>query len=218
MKKKDFFDLNHAQNYLTGSLILLDGKPIIIEDVERREARFQIIYCELFSKIETQKYYIGENFIRTNKKEWLDNQSIDFNPVPLGFVNLLDEKNLYSCIYVARYPSIGYKIGLSEANIFRVPLIKDHIFSNNISDRLILRSCFIRDTIMGRFPSFRKAKKVVKESYTNQIAFSRKFAIFGDRLFYKGIEDNVGSFINRRVVLKDDFKFLVQVLEEDTRC
>jgi hypothetical protein len=202
MKNKEFFDAEHANRYLSDSIIRLDGEPIYCFGVDQRSRGRYIYYVPMIYRNQEEKSVL------------LNSKDIDMNPVPLGFVNFTppfsNENEVYS---VFRTPERAWKVGLNHHNMFvmyggsRVSGDMD-AFSN------LLKSKGLRDTIVGKFPSFDKAQRSLK-SGARQVAFSRRFALRNNKLFYIQLQKAVGELKKNGVLLFDDFTYLSQALTED---
>lgn len=192
MKNKDFYDEHHAQMYLVDSIIRYKNKPIFIKDVQKTERGYKLTYHYLGS-LEFQMVFIP-------------NKDINFNPVPLGFLN----KNKKS-YYISRIPCRTWKIGLCLRNMSVV-----NILDSNEKIRIKIDSKEISDTIIGKYPSYDESYEFLKKEKVECIAFSRRFSICKIGLLYKTNMATVG-FLDTPPKLHNKFKYLTEVLEEDLK-
>ncbi len=202
MKEKTFFDEQHARTYLVGSIIRLGSEPIIINDVqytEIKDERLRLVY-----------YHLGDN---QSAITFLPNKQIDMEPVPLGMMN--GEENTW---YIQRHPARGWKIGLCRDNISYHNINQNYQSTRrSIPTNSAFNSNYLRECILGVYPSYIRALKIITEGDRPSVAFSRKFAINGGGLMFKAIPETVGVCERKGPVLFKHFEFLKEVLEEDMR-
>ena len=192
---KNFYDEQHARNYLLHSVIRLKSLPIMVQDIQQMEKeKFRIVYSLL-----------GK---RDHKISFFPDKDFNLKPVPLGMMN-----TQHGTYYVQRNPARGWKIGLCRDNVYF------HTINNSdeIKARSLLDSLYMTDCVMGYHPSYKTALKAVISGKCAVQSFSRKFAINGGSLFYKTIGEAVGICERDKPVLFNDFQFLKEVLEEDTK-
>ena len=192
MKNKNFYDEHHAKMYLVDSIIRYKNKPIFIQDIQKTEQGYKLTYNYL-GNLDFQMAFIP-------------NKDINFNPVPLGFLN--KDKKAY---YISRIPCRIWKIGLCFKNM-SVFNILDH----NIKIKINVDSKEINNTIIGKYPSYDKSYEFIRKEKVNCIAFSRRFVICKNGLFYKTNIETIG-FLNNPPELHNKFKYLTEVLEEDLK-
>ena len=160
MKEKTFFDEQHARTYLVGSIIRLGGEPIIINDVQYTEHQrdsLRLVY-----------YHLGN---QDSALTFLPNKQIDMEPVPLGMMN--GEENTW---YIQRHPARGWKVGLCRDNISYHNINQNHHDQRPNSG---FNSIYLKHCILGVYPSYIKALKIISEGDRPSMAFSRRFAING---------------------------------------
>ncbi len=202
MKHKKFYNLEHANRYLTNSVIMINNKPAYIMDVvagvPRKNFVMNFIYVEDYIK--------GKN---SRDKAFTDQAEVDMNPVPLGLV-----PNVGVTYAIYRNPARRWKVGLSSENIDAMGLI-DPPKAFNYGNLLLSKD--LVETIKGNYPTFNVAVDKAEEDSRRLIAFSRNFAIGqGDKLFHRHYPRvNVGVIKQRKPVLKDEAFFLAEVLKED---
>ena len=184
MRNKDWYDYNHAKMYLYHSIIRMGPIPIYVFDVNNDRI---ITYCKLRTRQE-------------QKTIELYDPKINMVPVSLGFVNW---KNVVYCI--TRRPVRKWRVGLTGENSYTYQYPNIHV----IRSSSLFFTKALEDTIMGNFPSYQNVldKKTLKK------AFSRRFAIINDEIYYNMLKVPIGN--TRPYVLYRPFEYLKQILEED---
>lgn len=204
MRNKTFHDHDHAYRYLTSSVIRLGEEPIYVMDIGvKKDGRFSIVYKT-----------VGR--VEANKSIAIDDERVNMNPVSLGYMNVKEPFTNNCDVRVAfRRPYRGWKIGLCYDNLML--FTQNH---NQISgmDRLyndVFNAGFLRDTIMGKYPSYRQALNLAENGVP--CAFSRRFSFNKDaRLCFNQLVKPVGRLDrNRQVKLDDGYEYLAQILTED---
>ena len=199
MKNKKFFDIEHANLYLSGSIIRVDGVPVRVEEV---------IY----------KSYINRRVLyyhRVGKKEKVKNISIrsprvDMNPIPLGFVNFSEFGLIKKAIRTYRVPARQWRIGLTAENLKIVP----SMFDNFTMKRKIMESIHFKNSVCGNFPNIEEIIEMIKNKKATSQAFSRDFAIEKNNLKFIQLKDPVGKIFKGEAMLFDDYLYLSQLLEK----
>lgn len=209
MKTKDFFDVGQASQYLRASVIRVDNKPVYVMDVVMSDGR----------KIDNPlllQYTPLEDINEDVRTLPLKDERVDMNPVPLGFLNYLNEDG-YTSYYISRFPSRKWKIGLSKENIsVMMP-------GGYEADRYIVQKVFptklMVNTIIGKYPSVKQIITGFKR-HRGSRAFSRRFTITDQlTVYYKTLEKPVGQVDSGKSTIKlfDEFFYLREVLKEDVQ-
>lgn len=205
MKKKTFYDIDHARMYLDNSVITHKGKPAYIRNVGRS-------YLAQFSYLDTP---LGL------EQDKLNSGHFDFTPILLGFVNWEGSdprkykgKQHYA-FHVARTPSRRYKVGLYRGNAKLTYFRPYHLLPN--FSGMIFDKHFV-NTISGTFPQFDEALHLSNKN-DSFVAFSRRFAVeSGTSLIYHYFRDTpVGVIRSGGPELAEHFEYLKEVLQKDLR-
>lgn len=203
MKKKTFYDGEHADAYLAGSVIRLAGNPIYINHVIRTtngEDGFIASYWEL-----------GHVGGRNTKMVDLADPDIDLNPMPLGMLAI--GGSYTSSCYLSRQPRRMWKQGLNINNLI-VELVG--LTAGHFSKSGVIVDPALGKTVRGEY--FKLADAIAQTAKTGlAAAFGRKFAVEKNNIFYKAFKIPVGEVANNKITLFDEFSILKEVLEEDAR-
>ena len=194
MKSKTFFDHRHASAYLVNSVIRKGPTPILVTDVmeaDEKNKKWRLNYIPIGSS--------------ANSILFLPSTEVNMNPVPLGMINAHKQ-----VVFASRIPTRGWKVGLYEHNVYFRPLALD--WGETAPE--LLRSKYLRDTILGKYPDFDKVIKDIRAGHKMK-AFSRRFAVIGGSLMYKSIGNAVGVAERTGPVLFENFNYLTEVLQED---
>lgn len=206
MKNKPFYDVEHANRYLSASVIRVKDAPVMVQGVRGEGLRRAVI---LYNAL-----HLADDEV---KEVPLTSPTVDMDPVPLGFVTYSRFGNPSRMCVVSRNPVRDWKVGLARGNI----RIEGHpTYGGETPERAdMMRSRALADTIMGVFPSMRQAIKQVQAGGAVGVAFSRRFGLGGNsRLYYYALPAAVGRiYDNNTVVLDKDYEYLSQVLQEDMR-
>jgi hypothetical protein len=124
---------------------------------------------------------------------------IDLEPVKLGWVNVSGNS-----FYVMRTPVRAWSQGLTRDNTLILYCPEEQV-PDNINYK------WYHDTIVGIFPSYEDCLRLSGKEYKKR-AFSRRFAISKDWLFYKGMI--VGDIENKLPKLDPRYIYLREHLEE----
>lgn len=202
MRTKEFYDHNHAERYLTSSIIRIKDKPIWISSTQVADDGFVLKY----------KHLPLENSNRGYQYTLHSRSHVDMNPVSLGMLAIHKEDKLVGSLYVSRIPLRAWKIGLTEGNVSMQPTC-DKLFPQYSVRDLFYSKAFV-NTVLGKYPSIKEA---IKLSFDRQlpIAFTRRFAVDGGKLLYKALGCPVGWIKDNEPYLSENFQHLSQVLKED---
>ena len=199
MKNKKFFDLAHANLYLTGSIIRVEGVPVKVEEVVYKNSlNKRVLYYRRIGKKEKIKDIP------------LKSEKVDMNPVPLGFVNFSEFGLPKIAIRAYRVPSRQWRIGLTIENLKIVP----SKLNNPTMKRKIMESIHFKNSICGSFPNIEEIIEMIKNKKAISQAFSRDFAIDKKSLKFIQLKKPVGKIFRGEVMLFDDYLYLSQLLEK----
>lgn len=199
MRNKIFYDLAQAKRYLDHSIIRIGDEPVWIEEVTGRGGKFHLHYSFL--------HEVGLEYHSIDSMH----SSVNMNPVPLGMVNtvFLDRPQSYYC---SRAPVRKQRIGLARDNLD---------VRNNIGQAVgdaqqrILPSPTLAYTIKGKFPTVEKAYNKIRK-LGGSVAFSRRFCMDGNgNVWYMAYPAAVGTCFGGPVLLRDEYIYLNEVLQED---
>jgi hypothetical protein len=206
VKHKEFYDLKHAYDYMAGTIVRVGGEPVYVQEVRdpNENSKFQMIYRHLDRNGSFDK--IG-----------LMDDAVDLNPVPLGMLSI-DQTSLEYGARVSwmlqRTPSRRWKVGLCSQNM--QPFYPYPDYNNwDFNQGYIMNSPELVRTVRGEYPSFGEAAKLAQSYPQRCIAFSRRFCVFDSSLLYKTLGSPIGDIIKGQAVLRDDYLYLSQVLNED---
>lgn len=194
------YDLSHARNYLEASIIRLAGAPIYIMNVSSRGRKYILHYTA------TDDLYV-DRYIR---QVALDDEDIDLSPITLGYVN-----SELSTVYLARSPKRAWKVGLVQGSL-KCWWMK---YDEGLGTEIAWKKQFV-DAVKNIYPSIDEAAKKVLELRSGYgHAFHKRFSIVHAphkiaNVHYKWFPDAVGTFEGTNVVLKDNWSFLKETLEE----
>ena len=195
--KLDFYDVHHASNYLTESIIRVAGHPVYVMEVGGRPYRL--------SYVPTDDMYNT----RTSKTIMLDDEDVDLEPIPLGLCNYR------SCsAYLTRIPRRAWKVGLTTRAL-HITWIRDN---PGLGTDILWSENFVQ-MVKGRYPVLDTTKLL--GSGQPSFAFDRHFTVVKERnafkVYYKWRNDEcIGEYsIDRRsIVLKEKFCYLRESLQE----
>lgn len=203
MKRKVFYDINMAHSYLVDTVIRYNEKPIYVHSigyVNGPRAPFQLTFS-----------YVGGPFIANLAQT--DDPLLDMTPVPLGLLAYPGDggKGWQRTAMVSRYPARKWKWGLSQINC-DVRAVNNSFIPPPKAE--VLLSAALRDTIMGKYPDYKTAFRLAKNTRESIFAFNRSFAVSSNKLYYKSLGE-VGAAGASGPVLDDNHFYLQQVLDED---
>lgn len=173
MKYDFFYNTDHAYQYLSDSIIKIEGIPSIIGDVARHSKTFKIHY---------QPSYNPEGI--PYKSILINDEAVDMSPICLGYFNKSRFEN-HRTFRVFRKPCRDWKIGLHSSNV------KCLEYSDEISELLMSRYMF--NLMTNNFPSFEQALYIINKKETNSVAFNRHFALKGYDIYYNIVDYKIGS-------------------------
>jgi hypothetical protein len=206
MKNRDFDSLKRATAYLVGTVIRLGKTPIYIQQVtegRNKKTSYVLKYNE-----------VGAKEVHTVN---LGHPKINMNPVKLGWLSCRPG-SIYNSAYLSRKPNRTWHVGFCLNNM-QIGQAYDNGYliacSNYKTSAFLMWSKELRDTILGKYPSFEEAKTYAAKEKERFWPFSREWAIFGEKVFYKYITHPVGKLENGTVVLNEPAStVLMEVLNE----
>ena len=205
MRTKEFFDLAQCQAYCGGTVMMYDGEPVYIDAARHAEKGGA-------APFEISTYDIRGDYRRA---KWVNvgDERLDYTPVELGMISTVHpERQDYNSAWAARIPVRKWKIGLAGVNTGIFPI--DKTFNGAYWDRShFVQDRALYDTIKGNHWPFNEA--VARAVRGRMVAFSRRFAVYNDNLYFKAIGRPVGKIVKGRPELSEDFQFLSEVLQED---
>lgn len=174
-----------VKSRLHGSVVMFEGRPVVVNNVLRKEA------------VTVQDLITGEEKPVTIK-------ALDLKPVSLGYVLLKD-----CVVYATRKPVRKWKQGLSADNL----TVRDVLYP--AKQRINPTSKALAHTIMGIFPSVGEAFQSVRTGKYKVCPFSREWAVasFKDDLciVYRGeivgyVGDDFIKLLPERFYLKESLE------------
>ena len=206
MYQRQFYDLHHARQYLSSSVVRIGNDPIIVQNVDGRRNDLVLYYCDMGIRN-------NEGLKAVRCKE----TAINYNPVELGYINFTEWDRKGACIGF-RIPRRMWKVGLHTGN-FQVDRAYDR---QSIPDNTVLfNSSFLKNTIQNKYPSLNKVMKSLTEAGCNSKAFSRHFCVrqTGDLLCCYWRETPIGkvNLDNGSIKLNDEYLFLSELLQKDLK-
>jgi hypothetical protein len=198
-KNRTFHNNSHADAYLSGSIIRINDYPVYVHKV-----------------VDGFIYYTkADQKGGTTDRIALDDQAIDMNPMPLGFLSVQKESDPCS-MYLKRGPYRQWKIGLTNHNCIVSNPFKNGGVTSYIPSHHILHSKWFVDTVFGRYVDPKTAHRVSnKAEELKVVPFGRRFAVCKDYLLHKDLGEPVGTATNGKPELHEDFAYLDRQLNED---
>lgn len=203
MKQKRFFDVDHADRYLSSSVIRVGGDPVFVNRVLVSGSGNQptLYYWNLGAVGGSAKL----------KQLALYHADVDLNPVPLGMLS--QDGDINAACYITRVPRRAWKIGLTTTSLNCGQVSSKAEEYIRFGKSGVLYSNALKNTINNQYPSIKQAA-IMSKDLSLPIAFSRKFAIWMDRIYYKDLGYAVGEKVADSIVLKDEFHWLKEMVEE----
>jgi len=201
MKNKKFFNTDHANLYLVGSIIRVDGLPVYVRDITyNRTMRRQILtYAPVENYDEGKVSTIGLNSSR-----------VDMNPIPLGFINFQEFGKPKIAVSAYRVPSRQWRIGLTTNNMSILP----SRFAGHEAKKKVIQSIHFKKSVCGQFPKVEEIIEMIKNKEATSQAFSRDFAIEKNKLKFIQLKPPVGKMFKGELMLFDNYLYLSQLLEK----
>lgn len=208
MIEYDFKDVNHAAGYLNGGVVRHKGVPVVVKEVFLYEADGGVHKAVRYNVLDTAQ-----------RGGWCLIKDLDLTPVPLGMVNLVKNGVIRDAAYLTRTPERRWKIGLTQnaTRIFAVRRGPDAAIRTTPINEWWYSA--LPSTIRGDYPKLEEAMLLMGASRRRAIAFSRNFAIDGERkLLYRHNAEPVGMVTERlKPLLYGQYKWLQEQLMEDVR-
>jgi hypothetical protein len=202
-----FYGIDHARQYLNGSVIRVDGDPVYVtgcgfdDDGEKTLTYLLLIYME------EPPFTIR-----------LDSDRINFDPVPLGMFNCRDGRGRSTAAYLSRYPARQWKQGLT-AEVMQVISVCPNGYVPALRD--IFPKEGLARTIKGMYPDLDEALANIQAAKDTSVALSRNFAVDDtEALLYQGTQKPIGTLNieDRTAILFRPFHYLKEMLEEELPC
>lgn len=195
MRLKDFFNADHANQYLSESIIRYKGEPIYVRSVRAAKGNsIDIFYLNLDDTHVNDKVanYPHEDF--------------DLSPIPLGMCDMRDGRGGF----LARQPARMWKIGLHYRNLVTYDPNRPELPANFGARNLFFTEGFLN---MVRNNYFKFEEAAVNAAKNGLAMFSREFALNNKgQLLYKTLGP-VGSYSKAGPKLDDKFFYLKEMLE-----
>lgn len=204
----DFDSPQHASGYLSGSVVRYQGQPTnIVDVVEGDEGQYTTHH----------RLLVNQGRGRNNINDLMDGK-FNLHPVPLGMMNIRgDNKQIAEAVYMTRVPERRWKVGLTQngTRIIPVRYEEDNMFWR--MDRQWFLSMDMHDCIVGEYPSFDNAIRMLKRSRRRSVAFSRNFALVaeGKKLMYRANHEPVGDVQADHPSLFPKYEWLYELIMED---
>ena len=209
---KEFWNLEHAQQYLSGCYVKFLDSLVYVRDVALHGDRLEVVFRSPTTDVQT---------------EFLDHESWDFNVGDLGYVNYEG-----MALHIGRIPRRMWKVGLCARNVYVQDLHGDNVPLDGFS---LLNEGVANQVVANKYPvpavcRAKLSKKREPHIWPNEIhsfAFSSRFAMAdnGD-VFTPLIGKPIGMWSvdpldpdHRRVAISllNDYQYLQQALMEDLR-
>lgn len=210
MKHKSFWNLDQANNYLNGCVVVVGKEPVYVTEVASgidRGNRPTIVmrYIECANPSSSRSRAID-----------VMDDAVDLNPVQLGMCEFFNGIE-YETYFLTRRPSRMWKVGLTRSNlIIHRPDLSMRQHTNDMS-RHLLPSKELADTILNKYRSFEEVKTQLKK-HRGVLPFSQRFCLNAKgELFYRVIGEPVGDVDKTGIKLRKDYKYLDEALKEDLK-
>lgn len=192
----DYYDLNHARQRLSGSVVQLDDKFVHISNVDKApKGNFLINYFNLSDP--QQNNHVG----------YIPKQKVSTKNFLLGYVNF---GRMNNAVFCKRMPSRMWKEGLQHNNVVTQEPRSTTYLSLGHTSRIIISPEF-DDMLNNRYPEYDEAKKKLKD--TPCVAFSRQFAIDSEEnLIFR---NKVVGVCRKVPELKNKYSYLSELLEQE---
>ncbi|MCI0564269.1 MAG: hypothetical protein MN733_37825 [Nitrososphaera sp.] len=208
----DFYDRDHANNYLAGTIIRFEGRPTYVQNVDYvgpRSRKLLLIHSPLRSVKTLQ-----------NKLE-----DFDLRPWKLGMYNFRIDGMIAEAAWMQRYPARRWKVGLDHASICVIPVRKaeDNIIFDIIrrGNQRATQWSYNEDManmLEQIYPTLHEALLIIGRCTRRSVAFSPNFAVTGTKkLMYRHNDEPVGRIEDGRPVLSNEYAQLPDMLEEEFR-
>jgi hypothetical protein len=204
MKLRKFYDPEHANRYLVGSVIRVAATPVyvqslIVDGVDQSEWKIDVSPVK---------------YVQRRRQISLTDKRLDMNPIPNGFVNFNVWGQTGYTNFVSRMPARTWKIGLSSENV-RI-LSVEHDTTRHGFRTIVFTSGF-HDMVTNKYLPLPECwKKIEEEGYTS-FGLSRHFALQrGRHLFYSHIHQPVGHLNNNgELQLHAPYEYLTELLAKE---
>lgn len=177
-------DYLYAAQRLNGTIVKYEDEPVVINNIAGNGV---------------VTFYSLVNNGRGDEPQYARLDELSLEPIRLGYLNTTN-----SCSYIKRLPARVQRQGLQDRVIVG-------------GGRVQCKTPAFINCVMGIYPSLDMCVDSIVNGEVKGRAFTRQFALFkeGDslKLWYK--DRTVGGYNKRekKLVLKEEFKFLEEVLE-----
>jgi hypothetical protein len=205
---------------LEGTVVLYDGKPVVVtrvripEDEDRKEiAR---VFFKPLPYGKNPKRVInddGEVVAVGEVRKYLSSKKFDLAPFKMGYFNHNGEAT-----FASRIPNRQNKQGLSQATCAFINIRGKQ--SQTMNFNTMLTSQGFVDMVEGKFPSFAEIGDMIGDKENASVAVSRSFAFLIDNdleallLMNKGVKCGIALKGQKALNLPPKFHFLREELED----
>ena len=197
--KNFFYDKQHAQNYLTGGVLLHKQEPVYIQAVEGDKFPWTV-YLQRLKNGSEYRASITE---------------LDLKAPLLGMANITNESiGLIFPVYYSRLPIRQWKIGHSRNNTHLKMLLRTEQTAMEIAQPYMsFPGKALYSSIVGKYPSLEDALRKFSDYNAIGVAFDRHWAVDRQkRLYYKSI-GRVGYIKKTSPIFVGNYKYLEKVFE-----
>jgi hypothetical protein len=193
---KEYYDVAHARQRLSGCIVQLDNKYIRIQEVGGgpKKSVYQILYSNL-----------GQDTLHVG---YIPEQEVKTDNLLLGYVNMSWRKEAIP-LWVTRYPARIYKDGLHPYNV-HVEILKKGLSNPGILFTLEYEKHLVK-TLKNKFPSY---EETLKKDWVYGLAFSRSFVVDNRKQLIFRNKDVVG-IAEKEPQLFDEFFYLKELLQQE---
>lgn len=200
--------VDEIETRLSNSVVLYDGKPVLITGIRFPEAEDGKEIARVFFK----ELPIGGGV--KDVRKFLSSKKFDLSPFPMGYFNHDGRVG-----YITRTANRQYKQGLNAKNC---KIFDKTLKTNNkhvMFDRLSVSKAFA-DMVNNIYPSFQEAEDMLDRADRTEVAIAHNFALVFEEdidcytLLRRG--DVCGLLLpgSKKVKLSRKFDFLKEEIEE----
>jgi hypothetical protein len=203
---KKWYNIDQITRYLVSSVVRYDGYPVYVTSID-------FAYDEAY-KISFTDLLTGEGDVKVSTSpRW------NFDPVPLGFVNMSNFGQQDYALTAMRKPLRAWKTGVSTKTLVVESVSYDIPHPRMAKGYLTSRA--LARCVIGDYPSYEKATAKLAPRRGNEtvsmIAFSRRFAVDTNSKLYHHLHFGPVGTWKDDIDLDENYKFLHETLAEDMR-
>jgi hypothetical protein len=203
---KKWYNIDQITRYLVSSVVRYDGYPVFVTAIQFGDGEWYNIH---FTDLLTNE----KNMKRSTSPDW------NFDPVPLGFVNMSKFGQQELAFVAMRKPLRAWKTGVSTKTLV-VESVSYHIPHPRMVKSYLTSRALAR-CVIGDYPSYEKATAKLAprrgRETVSMIAFSRRFAVDTDSKLYHHLHYGPVGTWKDDIDLDENYKFLHETLAEDMR-